>query len=73
MKNELEVSLHVDTIRKRAHEVGLFGQVARRKLYVNKINREKRLKFAKKILENPMDFWKNVVWSDEGKFNIFSA
>ena len=29
IENELEISLHVDTIRKRAHE--LFGRVARKK------------------------------------------
>ena len=49
------------TIRKRAHEVGLFGRVACKKPYVNKINREKWLKFAKEMLEKPVDFWKNVV------------
>ena len=44
IENELEISLHVDTIRKRAHEVGLFGRVTRKKLFVNKINQGKRLK-----------------------------
>ena len=37
IENELGISLHVDTIRKRAHEVGLFGRVARKKPCVNKI------------------------------------
>ena len=73
IENELGISLHVDTIRKRAHEVGLFGRVARKKPYVNKINRGKRLKFAKEMLEKPVDFWKNVVWSDESKFNLFGS
>ena len=72
IENELRISLHVDTIRKRAHVVGLFGQVARKKPYVNKINRGKRLKLDKEMLEKPVDFWKNVVWSDESKFS-FSA
>ena len=62
IENELEISLHVNTIRKRAHEV---GRVACKKPYVNKINREKRLKFAKEMLEKPVDFWKNVAWFDE--------
>ena len=61
IENGLGISLHVDTIRKRAHEVGLFGRVARKKPYVNKINPGKRLKFAKEMLEKPVDFWKNVV------------
>ena len=62
IENELGISLHVDTIRKRAHEV---RRVARKKPYVNKINRGKRLKFAKETHEKSVDFWKNVVWSVE--------
>ena len=67
IENELGILLYVDTIRKRTHQI---RRVARKKPYMNKINREKRLKFTKKILEKPMDFWKNVVWSDEWKFNV---
>ena len=51
IENELGISLHVDTIRNRAHEARLFGRVARKKPYVNKINRGKRLQFAKEMLE----------------------
>ena len=65
IEGDLGISLHIDTIRKWAHEVGLFGRVVRKKPYVNKINRGKRLKFAKEMLEKPVDFWKNVVWSVE--------
>ena len=38
IENELGISLHVDTSRKRAHEVRLFGRGARKKPYVNKTN-----------------------------------
>ena len=65
--------MHVDTIRKRAHKVELCGRVARKKPYVNKINRGKRLKFAKEMLENSVEFWKNIIWSDESKFNLFRS
>ena len=65
IENELGISLHPDTIRKRTHEVGQFERVARKKPYVNKINRGERLKFAKEMFEKPVDFWKTVVWSDE--------
>ena len=43
IENELGISLHVDTIRKWAHDVELFGRAARKKPYTNKINREKGL------------------------------
>ena len=61
IENELGISLHVETIRKRVHEVELFGRVAPQKPYVSTIIREKRLKFAKEMLEKPVDFWKNFV------------
>ena len=51
IENELGISLHVDTIRNRVHEARLFVRVARKKPYVNKINRGKWLKFAKEMLE----------------------
>ena len=51
IENEWGISLHVDTIRNRAYEARVFDRVARKKPYVNKINRGKRLKFAKKMLE----------------------
>ena len=65
IENKLEMPLHIDTIRNRAHEARLFGPVARKKPYVNKINRGKRLKFAKEMLEKLSSFWESVIWSDE--------
>ena len=53
IENELEISLHVDIIRKWTHEV---GPVNRKKPYVNKINRGKLLKFDKEMLEKPGGF-----------------
>ena len=71
IENKQEISLHVDTIRKRTHEV---GRVARKKPYVNKINRGKRLKFGKEMLEKPVNFWKNVaVFSPTNENSILSA
>ena len=61
----MRISLHLDTIRKWAHELGLFGRVARKKPYVNKINRKKRIKVINEMPEKLVDFWKNVAWSDE--------
>ena len=49
VKAELETSLNIviseSTVRRRLHEVGLYGRVARKKPYVNKINRGKRLQY----------------------------
>ena len=51
IENQLRISLHVDTIPNRAHQATLFGRVAHKKPYVNKINGGKRLNFAKEMLE----------------------
>ena len=65
IENELRICLHVDTIRNRANEARLFGRVAGKKPYVNKINRRKWLKFAKEMLEKLSSFWESVIWSSE--------
>ena len=52
-------------------EIGLNGRVAQKKPYVNKINRGKRIAYAKVMMEKPFDYGKHVLWSDESKFNLF--
>ena len=71
--NEVEISLHVDTIRNQTHETGLLGRVACKRPYVNKINSGKRLKFTKEALHKPLNFWKSVICSDESKFRLFGS
>ena len=53
--------------------MGLFGRVARKKPYLNKINFLKRLKHPKEMLRKPSGFWNTVVWSEESKFNLFGS
>ena len=65
IENELGIVLHADAIQKRAHEVRLFRLVARKKPYVNRINRGKRFGFARGMLEKPLQYWEYDVWSDE--------
>ena len=73
IKELLDTSLNAQSVRNRAYEIGMFGRVARKKPYVNKVNRSRRFKFAKKMLQKPMDFWHTVIWSDESKFKLFSS
>lgn len=46
-------------------------QSGEKKPFMNDANRQKRLEFAKMYLNKPIEFWKNVIFSDESKFNIF--
>ena len=72
IKKQLDISLSAQSVRNRAHEIGMFGGVATKKPYINKVNRSKCFKFAKEMLEKPGDFWQTFIWSDESKFKLFS-
>ena len=37
------------------------------------INKKKRLEFAKQYINVNPDFWNNVIFSDESKFNIYQS
>jgi hypothetical protein len=47
--------------------------MAGKKPFISVINRKKRLEFSKMHLNKPKEFWYNVIWSDESKFNIFGT
>ena len=47
LENELKCIISESTVRRRLHEVGLYGRVAGKKPYVNKTNRRKSLEYAK--------------------------
>ena len=73
LHNQLNIFISETTIRRRAHEVSLFGRVARKKPHINKVNREKRLEYARICREKPLGFGNHVVWSDESNFNLFDS
>ena len=73
IKKQLDISLSAQSVRNRAHEIGTFGRVARKKPYANKVNRSKHFKFAKEMLQKPLGFWQTVIWYDESKFELFSS
>ena len=61
LENELKVIILESTVRRRLHEVGLYGRVACKKPCVNKINRHKRLEYAKNYREKPLGFWNKML------------
>ena len=56
LQNELNITPSQSTIRRRAHEFSLYGRVARKKPYVNKVNRGKRLEYARTYREMPLGY-----------------
>ena len=73
LQTELNITISETTIRRRAHEIGLYRRVARKKPCLNKANRGKGLEYARTYREKPLCFWNNVIWSDESKFNLFGS
>ena len=71
IESELGITISEQTVRRRLHEIGLKGRVTRKKPYVNKVNRGKRLEYAKTYRKEPSGYWDNVLWTDESKFNLF--
>ena len=47
------------------------GGIAKRKPLLSKKNIATRLKFAKDHLDDPEGYWKNVLWTDESKVELF--
>lgn len=77
LANKVEKYLHKSvspqTIRNVLKKNGLNGRVARKKPFVSKINRKKRLDYVKTHLNKNFDFWKQVLFTDESKYNIFGS
>ncbi|GFX15301.1 transposable element Tc1 transposase [Trichonephila clavipes] len=71
--NTLGQSVSAETVRRVLRKVGCNGRVARKKPLIGKRNRVKRLKFAKEHILKPQQFWNEVIFSDESKFNIFGS
>jgi len=55
-----------------SQENGYHGWAARKKFWVNAIDRSKRLEFAKQYFNKTEEYW-NTVILDESKFNIFGS
>ncbi|GFT06165.1 transposable element Tc1 transposase [Trichonephila clavipes] len=71
--NTLDRSVSAETVRRIRKKAGYNGRVARKKPLIGKRNRVQRLKFAKEHILKPQQFWNEVPFSDESKFNIFGS
>ncbi|GFT46623.1 transposable element Tcb1 transposase [Trichonephila clavipes] len=75
ISNELlscNVSVSAQTVRNLVHSAGLKAKTPRYKPYISEVNRKRRLEFAMKYKNKPMDFWKKVIFSDESNFEILT-
>lgn len=77
ISSELEThhntKVHPETVRRTIVRNGFKSCTPRKKPLVNKVNRQKRLAFAKEYVNKPPEFWHRVIFSDESKYNIFGS
>ena len=73
IETEFGIIISEQTVRRRLHEAGFKGRVARKKPYIDKTNRMKCIQYAKKYREKPLCFWDRVLWTDDSNFNLFGS
>ncbi|GFU95339.1 transposable element Tc1 transposase [Trichonephila clavipes] len=71
--NTLGRFVSAETVQRVLRKAGYNGRVARKKPLIGKRNRVKRLKFTKEHILKPRQFWNEVIFSDDSKFNIFGS
>lgn len=69
----INVTVHPQTIRRVLHKNNFRCRTPRKKPFISDANKAKRLQFAKEHENQPIEFWKSIVFSDESKFNIFGS
>ena len=62
-----------DTIRRIFKRNGLQSRVLKKKPFLKKSSKQKRLIFARKYKDWTIENWRHVIWSDESKFSIFGS
>lgn len=61
------------TIRRRLNAAGLKVRIPRKRPYLNLIQRQRRIQWAKDHLDWNNEQWKHVLWSDETKISVFQS
>ena len=66
-------SVSTATVKRRLKDAGLMGRCAARKPLLRPLNKRKRLTWAREHENWSIDQWKEVLWTDESKFEIFGS
>lgn len=72
-ESELGKTVCPQTIRNMLHRAKLNGRRVRVKPLISNRNKKVRLEFAKTHRSKDFSFWKQVMFTDESKFNIFGS
>lgn len=66
-------SVSAQTIRRTLQQAGLHGRRPRRKPLLKPAHKKSRKQFAQDKQSKGMDYWNQVLWSDETKINLFGS
>ena len=66
-------TVSAQTVRNVLHSAKIYGRTARKKPFIKDKNKQKRFGFVKAYFNKSTEFWKNVIFSDESKYNIFGS
>ena len=73
MELSLSSGLSCRTTSRVLIELGFRKRVARRKLLLSRRNIQKRLRWARSFKDEPAEFWRNIVFTDEARFEQIST
>jgi hypothetical protein len=73
LEKEMNIIIYASTVRNLLHDIGFYERVARKKPYVNKDGRARRIEYSKVMMNKPFDYWRTILWSNESKFNLFGS
>lgn len=73
IKKELNLNLSESRVRRRLIQANLTARSPRKVPLLSKRHLNNRLKFAKSHLNWPVHKWRNVLWTDESKINLFGS
>jgi hypothetical protein len=73
MNNRYGISVANTTIRSRLRASGLLARHAAKKPFISAKNRVARLAFAREHLHWTVLQWKQILWSDESRFQLFRS
>ena len=68
---EVGVCVSKSTIKRRLRQSEYRGFTTRCKKLVSLKTRKTRLEFAKQHLKKPLQFWNNILWTDETNINLY--
>jgi len=73
ISTSLGTNVSTETVRRVLRSQDLHGRCPRKKPLLSSINISKRLSFAQTYLDRNLEYWEQVIFSDESKFNIFGS